>query len=54
MNKNSELRLRKPGKRIVDIVREMDSFPKMPKDYQQYSGIGGLGKFSLNFLSVDK
>lgn len=42
MNETSGLRLRRQQKKISDIVRELDSFPKMSTDYKQYTGIGGL------------
>lgn len=44
MNKNTELRFRSRGAKLTEIVRELDSFPKMPTDYKQYTGIGGLSK----------
>lgn len=41
------VRLRKRQK-VVNVVRELDSFPKMPSDYRHYTGIGGLSKRIYN------
>lgn len=45
MNKNTELRLRSRRAKLTEMVREMDSFPKMPTDYKQYTGVGGISMY---------
>lgn len=44
MNKNSELRQRSRRAKLTEMVRNLDSFPKMPPDYKQYTGVGGISK----------
>lgn len=43
MDNSTGVRLRRRQK-VVNVVRELDSFPKMPSDYRHYTGIGGLSK----------
>lgn len=43
--------LRYRGKKLTEVVQKLDSFPKIPTDYQEYTGIGGICKFRISVIS---
>ncbi|XP_065199690.1 endoplasmic reticulum-Golgi intermediate compartment protein 2 [Planococcus citri] len=52
MNKNTELRQRTRRAKITEMVRNLDSFPKMPPDYKQYTGVGGIMTLFMYFFML--
>lgn len=44
--------LRYRGKKLTEVVQKLDSFPKIPTDYQEYTGIGGIFSIFMYLFAI--